>query len=451
MASTTIAVAQDSACYDLGRANWDPPWVPDLAAPPATIPLGPEQVVDIVILGDGYQDRALFEADLARWLADFYAVEVYDRFRGAFRIRAIFTRSVHPAGADRDSHYHVKLSSSGDVSNDGWWRGGSALDREFRERLFCALELFSLNRSRYPAGLDVGGSKTVIHNTLGRMYSHLVVCLLVRGPGGPVGGRTRDVPAPDGARLNVAFAELSIHEFGHAFAYLEDEYISQRGSSASRRNPNRRSLFTLSNLSFSKRLADELWLHLSPWGTLPRQAAGSEPSPLVGWLWRGGEQDLKVWHSEYQCLMNGRHENYAYTSDAAADPTANPGGGFTGANLRIRNRYCFWCQEIVVARILEKTGQLAASGDPSDINTRGRHWYERWVTTWRPRYWSFFDLPGRITDRETYYATAANFMSLGGLMLWGSDLYQPFAGTPPPAGPPTGAALDAEWVLLLGS
>ena len=110
----------------------------------------------------------------------------------------------------------------------------------------------------------------------------------------------------------MAFGAHALHEFGHAFAYLEDEYIDGRGSRATRNNPSPRSLFTLSNLSFSDRWGSVPWEHVSPWGRERRQGTSLTPPPVVGWLWRGGEHDRGVWHAEYHCLMNGKHDNYAY-------------------------------------------------------------------------------------------------------------------------------------------
>jgi hypothetical protein len=218
----------------------------------------------------------------------------------------------------------------------------------------------------------------------------------------------------DSVGVNVGFGSNSLHEFGHAFAYLEDEYISKRGSAASRHNPSTPSVFNLSNLTFDTRLDHVPWLHLSPWGRTPRQAAGVSPSPIVGWLWRGGEHDELVWHSEYQCLMNGKHENYAYTPVAANDPTANPPtpcsrfdvDGPAGSDLRWHKppTYCLWCQEIVVIRILEKTGQLATPHDDDSIDHRGRAWYQNWVAEGRAGYWTTFDMAARIADREELYA-----------------------------------------------
>jgi hypothetical protein len=460
----------DRARYVLGRGNWAPPaqngrpWVPDLTNPSAAVRLTGDQVIDVLILGDGYTDQGEFEAHLADWLDDFYAVEVYDRFRGAFRVRALFTRSDERCSAVRRSYYRVAINSSGGVSGNNWWNAGTSNGRLFRRRLFDAAEAFDANGRRYPSSLDVSAGGLVIHNELARLYSHLVVVMLVwaQGDSGPysASGRTRRVKRRS-SYVNVAFGAYSLHEFGHAFAYLEDEYIDGRGSRARRRNPRDPSLFTLSNIAFSDRLASALWTHLSPWGSAPRQAAGEEPSPTVGWLWRGGEHDRRVWHAEYHCLMNGSHDNYAYTSTQAQDPTAGPDGRYhgDGANLRWRHppRFCLWCQEIVAARILEKTGQLAAPGDPSGINARGRVWYERWVAQWRRLYWTFFDVTRQIRERESLYANPAlepgSFTDIRRpdgtyLPVWRSDLYKPFRAAPGGGTASPDAGDDEELVML---
>jgi len=457
----------DSVRYELGAGNWRPPgggpWIPDLANAGGTVRLADHQVIDVVILGDGYQTRDSFESQLTEWLADFYGVEVYDRFAGAFRIRAYFRESDKPCtgGEDRGSFYRVKVGTSGDdageVATGGWWAADGTDNTVFRQRLFESLDAFRLNLRTYPGDLDVDSdpgtpgsldtSTTVIHNQLAGMYSNLVVVMLVRTAGAPnTSGRTREVPdmrypVPDAPKsmwrtVNVAFGSHALHEFGHAFAYLEDEYISKPNSSADRSNPLHGSVFTLSNLSFSRQLDEVPWRHVSPWGRRRRQAAGDEASPIVGWLWRGGEDGLAVWHSEYHCLMNGGHHNFAYSTTEM--PPA-------GADLRFRRppRYCLWCQEIVTIRILEKTGQLAAGNDPANINERGRHWYSRWVNTWRDRYWAAFDVDAQIDEREMLYANPASEPATFSEIQNGdgsykrldkSDLYQAFTAAPPVGG-----------------
>lgn len=477
----------DGVRYDLGPGNWRPagggPWIPDLAHPGDVVSLGDDQVIDIVILGDGYETPAVFEDRLDAWMADFFAVDVYNRFAGAFRIRALYRQSGAPCSPDRTSFYRVAIGASGDdegeVATGGWETDGGSDSTWFRRQLFDSLDAFTLNRRLYPIDLEVGGDDTVIHNQLARMYSNLVVTMLVRtADSSNASGRTRavpdtrnpvlDPPNPLWRTVNVAFGSHSLHEFGHAFAYLEDEYISTRGSKAGRSNPERDSLFTLSNLSFSSRVGDVPWEHLSPWGRKPRQAAGAQPSPVLAWLWRGGEQDLGVWHAEYHCLMNGKHKNYAYTSDESNDPTG-PDASVMKADLRFRRivtgagvippRYCLWCQEIVVARILEKTGQLAARADPDEINARGRRWYDRWVNRWRARYWAAFNMDQQIEDRETLYVNPAaepdtfrEIQNADGSFkrIDKSDLYQPFTASPRSSTSPPDNDEDVVLALMTG-
>lgn len=448
--------------YHIGEGNWAStmsrglPWIPDLARPPNRVLLSDDQVIDVLILGDGYVGRATFEDELSDWVNDFYALEVYRQFAGAFRIRALYTKSEERCDLrNRDSYYHVKADDDGvfreDDDDKEWWNDGASKNAAFRAQLQDSLDCFALNQVRYSTLLSVG-SDTVIHNELAGLKSNLVVVMLVRTENSKnATGMTRVV---DALHLNVAFGSHSIHEFGHAFAYLEDEYISKRGGPpADRSNPTIPSVFTLSNLTFNPRLSAALWGHLSPWGTYRRTASGAQRCPVVGWLWRGGEDDLGVWHSEYHCLMNGRnHENYAY-SPAEGDETKN-------TDLRFRDpvMFCLWCQEIVVLRTLEKTGQLAREGDPADVNAKGWTWYARWVQELRPLYWEFFDLPRQILEREQVYAhperypNAETFEELKDSAdcyrpVDGADLYQPFQADPSSQTPPAPWS-DAEELLV---
>jgi hypothetical protein len=146
--------------------------------------------------------------------------------------------------------------------------------------------------------------------------------------------------------------------------------------------------------------------------------------------------------------------NYAFTS-TEPDPDEDD-----EVDLRWRNppRYCLWCHEIVVARILEKTKQLASADDPVNINACGVRWYEKWVSDWRPRYWNFFNIPQLIADREARYANPAlesgSFKQLekpdrsGYLELWRSDLYKVFLGSPAHASTPPPFGDDEELLII---
>ena len=148
--------------------------------------------------------------------------------------------------------------------------------------------------------------------------------------------------------------------------------------------------------------------------------------------------------------MNGSHDNFAFTQDAAEDPTANADGTYTdenGASLRDGDRFCLWCQELVTLRILERTDQLLEAGDPGDVTDQGELWYTRWVEGLRSNYWTLFGVPQQIADAEARYATLAP--GPAGEALWRSDLYSIPAAAP--AVPATAAPPADDEVFLLTS
>jgi hypothetical protein len=461
--------------YDLGKPNWEPRRVPDIHQPAATTAVAPDRMIDIVILGDGFTTRAQFLSSLTEWLTDFYAVQVYATFAGCLRIRALYTPSRVPASADRDSTYRVKVSDDGKeiVLDEGaWWAADDADGVAFRTALWDGVDTFEdVNLRRYPLDIDVGDDTQAITNKLLRdLYRNLVVCLLVRTTqtvfttpppefNTHPSGAARDVARPDPyatRHVRVAMGANEIHELGHAFGLLSDEYINGRSKPNERINPTTPSVFSLSNLVCATRLdefpvpsVDQVpWLHLSPGGWQGRTASGSDPSPVVGWLWVGGGVHLGVWHSEYRCLMNGTHDNFAFTQVASADPTANTDGTYTeegGEKLRDRDRLCLWCQEIVAIRILEKSDQLLEDGDPDDITTQGLVWYARWVDRLRSSYYELFAVARQLADNEARYATLTP--GRNGEPLWQSDLYSVPAAAP--QGPRTTVAPLADDELFI--
>lgn len=305
-------------------------------------------------------------------------------------------------------------------------------------------------------GLDVGSSDQAITNDdLRDLYRNLFVSLLVSSAvTDHPSGRTIEVsrPAPDQSRhMKVALGASEIHEFGHAFGLLADEYIDGCGTSNDRVDPTTSSVFSLSNVRNSNAVDDVPWVHLSPCGWQGRTASGQDPSPLVGWLWVGGGVHVGVWHSEYRWLMNGSHDNFQFTQVAAEDPTANADATYTdenGAGLRDTDRFCLWCQEIVTLRILEKTDQLLEDGDPGDVTSQGTVWYARWLERLRSNYYQLFDVAQQITDAEARYADLTP--GRNGEPLWQSDLYSvPKAAAAGPASPVPPAS-DDEVFLLTG-
>jgi hypothetical protein len=449
--------------YELGKANWQDRCIPDIGNPSAMVQIPESRLIDVVILGDGYETAASFESLLQSWLNDFSKLTVYETFAGAFRIRALYEPSSEPASSSRDSFYrtYVKSDDSAMFTDESWWSADDNDGQVFRDGLFAAVDSFSgVNLRRYPNDLDLGDGNTTIKNgTLRDVHRNLVVCMLVRSATrSNVSGIARHVPRPDPddhKQVRVGFGANAIHEFSHAFGYLSDEYIDKnREVDSTRIDHPTKSVFTLSNLGHSTVDGEVAWAHLSPWGRDRRQAAGHDPDPVVGWLWVGGHGRYKgVWHSEYQCLMNGTHDNFKFTQVQADDPTANADGTYdeeNGAGLRDYDRFCLWCQEIVTVRILEKTDRLRESGDPSDLSGAGIEWWKRWESELSDKYWALFDVSQQIVDYEAMYAAMNPGRS--GEPLWQSDLCSTYTEAPEKAPNPVPDVSDDEiYTLLLSS
>lgn len=444
--------------YTLGQPNWADRRIPDIRHPPATVQLVESRLIDVILLGDGYDTAADFEAQLRGWLSDFSKLKVYTTFAGAFRIRALFEPSDEPASTTRDSYYRCRVEADGKGISfeDSWWTADDTDGLRFRERLYAAVGSFTdANLRRYPDDLDLGDGNTAIKNTTLRdVYRNLIVCMLVRSAvSSNVSGMTRAVPrpAPDASRqVRVAFGAGRLHEFSHAFGLLTDEYINGRDTPSTRVNHPTRSVFTLSNVTYSRTDGDVPWRHLGPWGRVPRQAAGTAPDPVVGWLWVGGSVHKNVWHAEYRCLMNGSHDNFQFTQVASDDPTANRDGSYTeenGANLRDQERFCLWCQELVTIRILEKTDQFLETGDPTNLSAAGLVWWTRWEDDLRERYWTLFDVSQQIMDAEAVYAGLRP--GSAGESLWRSDLYVAFGAAAVARANPVPALGEDELAMVL--
>src|SRR5688500_15072262 len=82
---------------ELGKSNWEPRTIPDIRNPSSSLRITENRFIDVLILGDGFQTQAEFEAGLHSWIDNFYDLKVYDTFQGAFRIRALYRESAERA------------------------------------------------------------------------------------------------------------------------------------------------------------------------------------------------------------------------------------------------------------------------------------------------------------------------------------------------------------------
>lgn len=343
-----------------GRENWEVPWVPDLRKSGAKVEVPAEKRIDVVLLGDGYlaSERGDFEKDVRQWYDRFLAYTPWNQLRGVFRVRGLWTPSEGRATPDRRSAYRLPATASG---------VGDVNTAETRQAVFAAIERVDANRA----------------SGRGRL-THSVAVLLVRNEQGRnPSGLSRSLASPDGKlSVSVAFAAYTHHEFGHAYGGLRDEYIRTAGSRTSARTPDRPNLFTLTNLGATKDPKLLPWAHLMPGGPL-----NPDRESVIGILWLGGIAEEGAWHSEARCLMNGTHENWDLQKTRR------------GINLRDMNRFCFWCEELLVARTLQKSGQLGDSDD-------GEALWKKWSEELRPLYYKTFDVPGRIRAKNEENAKA---------------------------------------------
>jgi hypothetical protein len=343
---------------EAGRENWEKPWVPDFAKPDGRIEIPAEKRVDVAILGDGYtaDEREAFEKDVKAWYERFQKYIPWQPLRGAFRVRGVFTPGEGRATPEKKSHF--RIPAEGDLAR-------VPVSDETRDAMFAALDALGVNKAQ---------------DARGRMTHCVVVMLVKNAQGRNPSGVTRPV-AKDKVSVSVAFAAYTHHEFGHAFGGLRDEYIRGEGSRTEQKPPEKISMFTVSNLAYTNERKLLPWAHLAPGSSLNPDAAS-----VVGACWLGGIAETGVWHSEAKCLMNGTHENWSL------DKTKR------GVTLRDMNRFCFWCEEICVAKTMWKTGRLGDS-------TEGEALWKKWEEM-RPLYHKALDVAGRIKAQNEANAKA---------------------------------------------
>jgi hypothetical protein len=212
----------------------------------------------------------------------------------------------------------------------------------------------------------------------GRRLTHTVVVMFIKEYND---GRCVWITSPDRSQVvPVAFGEYTHHEFGHACGGLGDEYIFEADSAASGPGaPSPLSIFRVSNLTRQREAAAIPWAHL-----MPGSALNPDPASVIGVLWVGGFQEHGVWHSEARCIMNGARNNWDLKKTSR------------GADLSDPRRFCFWCEEILVARLLQRTGQL---GDSTDGAALWKQWEQL-----RPLYHKAFNVRSRLERQNAVNA-----------------------------------------------
>ncbi|MEQ1908747.1 MAG: FG-GAP-like repeat-containing protein, partial [Vicinamibacterales bacterium] len=153
--------------------------------------------VDLVILGDGYTAAEItsgkYASDVESAVIGFFAGSPYDDYRNYFNVHRIDVTS-NESGADHDTPSIIRKDTALD----------SAYDCSGIQRLICS------NTTKV---------NTVLTNSIASPNARDIILVLVNDP--VYGGSGGSIAV---ASTNVSATELVLHETGHSFGLLADEY-----------------------------------------------------------------------------------------------------------------------------------------------------------------------------------------------------------------------------------
>lgn len=151
--------------------------------------------VDIVILGDGYTSSEIdkYKADVTNMLDDFFAQQPFKDYRRYFNVHRINVTS-NQSGAD-----HPEIDSYVDTALDASYNCGGI------QRLLC---------------VDTSKVYAVVDRSVPANKRDIILVLVNDGEWGGAGG------AIAVASTHPDVVELVLHELGHSFGLLADEYES---------------------------------------------------------------------------------------------------------------------------------------------------------------------------------------------------------------------------------
>ncbi len=304
--------------------------------------------VHVLLFAEGYVDAELGafhddidhegdrDNDVDRWVDEVFSLEPYSLFSDAFVVWYI----PRPSNTDiRDSSPDTAFRVPVDASGSFALTGNIQSDGETAMLAWQALDTFPFP----PDDFTSVGFGTV---------RKLTASFLIFDPQygrASVSGRALSLrnPVDDDQRLSAAFGVGHAHEFSHAFAGLRDEYM-ENDNSLPQYSPT-------SNVTPSATCSQLPWAHLLAGRGInsTEQLVGAFGLPMLGY------------HAELLCLMNGTHDNAEYYG----------GSGL----LRVDDRLCNFCRELVAYRIFHRAGVL--DGDTA---------FDTWSTQYRDPFYETY-------------------------------------------------------------
>ena len=228
----------------------------------------PEQRVDIVILPEGYteQEMGRFIADCQKFKNEFFSFSPYKENKDRFNIRAVLAPS---------------RESGTDIPAEGVWRS-TMLNTSY----------YTFNSERYLMTYDYKRVRDLAANA---PYDQIYI--LVNSP--KYGGGAIYNYYNVGVNSNRQAGKILVHEFGHGFAGLGDEYYNDDTYGEiynTKIEPWEPNLTTLKHF-------DKKWLHLVP-DTVPIPTPDIEKyKHVVGAFEGGGYMPKKIYRPVHDCLM----------------------------------------------------------------------------------------------------------------------------------------------------
>ena len=332
----------------------------------ATIPV--EQRMHILLIGEGYvsSDLSLFhdhsdhqaqrQNDVDRWVDLVFSIEPYSLFPQAFVVWYLPRASnTSIRDANPDTAFQVPLTFGGSLPQMA--RPDSSGPTS--QALFEALE-------QHPYAPDADG---VERGSLRNFVASFLIFDPERGQAS-VSGLSTSLSSPENTsmRIDTAFGLGHAHEFTHAFAGLRDEYLENDNSA-----PN--NWEATSNVVGTNACAELPWAHL---------LQGSAINPDVAGLVGAFGTESVGYHSELLCLLNGTHDNGEYYAGSGGSCQAS------SCTLRVEDRMCNFCREIVSFRTFARSGVL----------DNGSSGFQLWQDQYRAAFYARFGLRVPGVDYE---------------------------------------------------
>lgn len=233
----------------------------------------PENMVDVVLIPEGYseKDKAVFEADCKQFTEDLFSYEPYKSNKSKFNIKAVWAASAE---------------SGTDMPDNGHWRN-TILESSYS----------TFDSERYLMVNDFQKVRDIAGNA---PYDYVYILANTDKYGG---GAIYNFYGISAAHNEGSSRKIYIHEFGHLFAGLGDEYVGDVSYSdfyKTNIEPWEPNLTTLVN--FEKK-----WKNMLPENTEIPTKINFENRDKLGVYEGGGYVTKGVYRPWINCLMNNFH------------------------------------------------------------------------------------------------------------------------------------------------